>query len=977
VRQSLASKRIAVLGGSMLLAALASAVYHSFVVSQFVPIRMDVVGAELSASRHVITITLPDLSALRGHPAVLAFRLRNAGAQPRRIGLLRDGLQGNRVVLPPDRTFRWDIVLSPEHVQALGVEAGDAPPSLELTGDANGWALTAFEIRNYHVRWGDRLMAVVVPRRADLYTAGTGFLPVAIALCFAALVNALAYSTSQRSARWLIVNGLALTASVVCLTCLILPRISPYKVLLSPSAFTLVAAGLFSPVLLYSFHAAQTLSIRCFAIVTRGWRGHEVTFERGAALLGLAAIAIAQPLFDVVSNSPEFFPARSTPPETVVAAVFAICLGVPLVLLGIERAIRVVSRRTATAFHGTVVALLSAALVMPWFRRSEVLMFPWDAVISSFIGLAVALAYSRIRSVRQFLTALAPAALVVPALFLLDPGVRQSVLPSESAAAVQTIERTPPIVLVVFDELPMNSLLDAGGNIDAERYPNFGALAMKAYWFRNAHTVAYTTVDGVPAILSGRYPATDKAVPTLRYHPVNLFTVLARQYDIFASMRFQQLCPPRACQQNSEIPGDTVRSLLSDLGLVWLHIALPQTLTEALPPVVGEWAEFGGSRETPAARVQGGRSAVFAQFVSSIEDRPARLHFIHLVLPHMQFEYVPSGRRYRAPDYQTTMNRGKALFEGVSAAYADTLHQRHLAQVGFVDRLVGDLIGRLRDVGAYDKALVIITADHGASYREGRSRRQPRLEQHNLSDILQVPLLVKLPGQRRGEVVDRIVETVDILPTILDVVGARASLRLDGRSLIDGRVPERPPRTLFLREGFNTAPSALGDLSAERAESLERKEHRFGKGDQMALYAPPDARHVLGMSVSQSAMHPAPDVQITISDHRQFAEVKRDRDPLPLYVRGVLSTSRSDPLSVAVVVNGVVAAITHSYRERDRHTFGTLIPETALRDGNNTVTAFVVDRLPAPRLSPPQAGQTGRSRPGQTRSSRNSSFTPV
>ena len=31
---------------------------------------------------------------------------------------------------------------------------------------------------------------------------------------------------------------------------------------------------------------------------------------------------------------------------------------------------------------------------------------------------------------------------------------------------------------------------------------------------------------------------------------------------------------------------------------------------------------------------------------------------------------------------------------------------------------------------------------------------------------------MKLPGQRRGEVVDRIVETVDILPTILDVVGA-------------------------------------------------------------------------------------------------------------------------------------------------------------------------------------------------------------
>ena len=62
----------------------------------------------------------------------------------------------------------------------------------------------------------------------------------------------------------------------------------------------------------------------------------------------------------------------------------------------------------------------------------------------------------------------------------------------------------------------------------------------------------------------------------------------------------------------------------------------------------------------------------------------------------MLFQYVPSGRVYAAPDYQTTMERGKPLFERASAAYADTLHQRHLAQVGFVDRLVGDLIARLR-----------------------------------------------------------------------------------------------------------------------------------------------------------------------------------------------------------------------------------------------------------------------------------------
>src|SRR4030095_13255148 len=105
------------------------------------------------------------------------------------------------------------------------------------------------------------------------------------------------------------------------------------------------------------------------------------------------------------------------------------------------------------------------------------------------------------------------------------------------------------------------------------------------------------------------------------------------------------------------------------------------------------------------------------------------------------------------------------LFEGVSAAFADTFYQRHLAQVGYVDHLLGDLMKRLRQFGMYDNALVIVTSDHGASYREGRLRRQPQ-EGRNISDILPVPLFVKLPGQKSGEVVDRFVETVDILPTI-------------------------------------------------------------------------------------------------------------------------------------------------------------------------------------------------------------------
>ena len=99
------------------------------------------------------------------------------------------------------------------------------------------------------------------------------------------------------------------------------------------------------------------------------------------------------------------------------------------------------------------------------------------------------------------------------------------------------------------------------------------------------------------------------------------------------------------------------------------------------------------------------------------------------------------------------------------------------------------------------------------------------------------------------------------------------------------------------------------------------------------------------MQLSRSGLRAVPDVQIAIHTPGQFEAVELDSDPLPIYVRGVLSTSRSDPLNVAVVVNGIVTAIAHSYQETNGHMFGTLIPETALREGHNTVEAFVVDRF--------------------------------
>ena len=82
--------------------------------------------------------------------------------------------------------------------------------------------------------------------------------------------------------------------------------------------------------------------------------------------------------------------------------------------------------------------------------------------------------YARSSGARSALTFLAPAPLVLLAVFVLLSDVSPLVTGAEAEAAGVT---TTPIVLVIFDEFPVQSLMAADGRIDAVRYPNFARLA--------------------------------------------------------------------------------------------------------------------------------------------------------------------------------------------------------------------------------------------------------------------------------------------------------------------------------------------------------------------------------------------------------------------------------------------------------------------------------------------------------------------
>src|SRR4030095_7048444 len=96
--------------------------------------------------------------------------------------------------------------------------------------------------------------------------------------------------------------------------------------------------------------------------------------------------------------------------------------------------------------------------------------------------------------------------------------------------------------------------------------------------------------------------------------------------------------------------------------------------------------------------------------------------------------------------------------------------------------------------GLYDKALIIVTGDHGVSFRPGRPFKG--VDRDNLAEIMAVPLFVKLPGQQDPVVSDRNVQSIDIVPTIADILKTTLPWQPEGRSaLASGPVPS----TKFIR----------------------------------------------------------------------------------------------------------------------------------------------------------------------------------
>ena len=279
----------------------------------------------------------------------------------------------------------------------------------------------------------------------------------------------------------------------------------------------------------------------------------------------------------------------------------------------------------------------------------------------------------------------------------------------------------------------------------------------------------------MPAILTGRRPRDELQVAAK--HPDNLFTLLGASHRLDVFEALTDICRSPCTRQEREPFDRRIRGLTASL----------IDKVPALPPKLGNRLSDAIAPEGPPARA-GQRPVIdgdvrrvlsttqdvrFVRFLDTLtQSREPTLNYMHLVLPHRPWVYLPDGRR-RRPRAADEFGVWPSDPEVATAAW-----RRHLLQTRFVDRLIARLIARLKANGTYDRTLLVVVGDHGAAFIPGEQSRI--VTKANIGEIAPVPLFVKAPRQRRGAVDDSDVETTDVLPTIARHLRARVPWAVDG-----------------------------------------------------------------------------------------------------------------------------------------------------------------------------------------------------
>lgn len=363
--------------------------------------------------------------------------------------------------------------------------------------------------------------------------------------------------------------------------------------------------------------------------------------------------------------------------------------------------------------------------------------------------------------------------------------------------AAQAKANAPNVILISIDTLAAKDMSLYGYRLPTT--PHLDEFARSAYVFEHYYANSNYTVPTVTSMQTGRYP-TSHRVTQLRGRLVagdgqrTLARVLQQNGYVTAAVVANDGAHPMYLGfsegydfQAAPMTGAPGHSVAPALTLVrsrayhWLWDWWCGPYTYVLYPMLN-FGELQKRNWYPAERV-----IDQAVQVAQGDNKPLFL-WTHFMSPHEPYlppapflgKFLPAGE---LDSYRRQLQAARGAmgpYRRADQPIVDKLRLRYDEFISYTDDAVSQLLERLQHAGVLDHAIVIITADHGQSFERGwHGHVGPYLH----DALIRIPLVVKLPGQTQGARLTANAEEVDLLPTILDLIGVQPPQWVEGLTL--------------------------------------------------------------------------------------------------------------------------------------------------------------------------------------------------
>ena len=338
-----------------------------------------------------------------------------------------------------------------------------------------------------------------------------------------------------------------------------------------------------------------------------------------------------------------------------------------------------------------------------------------------------------------------------------------------------------PVILISCDTTRVDRLPPYG--YDRDTWPNLTSFAKEAVLYENAFTPETWTLTAHVSMLTGLYPTRHHVNST-----TNLAESIATLPEVLANAGYvcggftgyrTWLLPWRGLAHGFD--AYETAEVIRDIRATQAHID-PWLQLHKNQPFFLFFHNYDHHSKIASLHCVGCELPYYP-----VDD--AGLHFSKELKEPASLR---ADGRPRATDLLFGANDGRESISPDELTYMNALYDD---AVRSVDEELGAFFAELKATGVYDRALIIVTADHGELFGE----HGEFLHEHVYEGAARVPLLIRFPGGKDGgKRIAGTAQLIDLYPTVLDYLKLPA-VETDGRSLLPLLTESSPNPNVFIR----------------------------------------------------------------------------------------------------------------------------------------------------------------------------------